>query len=197
MVRSKSKKPVLKSNHLFVSNQHGDRIQDSRFSDRIVRNLLAYRIGDTVTNNVEYCVPTSIFAKELADGVDKSELVKELQARGWLKPSIEGDRHTVKRMIDGKRIAVFAFREFWNNQEEKKIDLGSSENERDTRDARDNNVEMLTGIELRSSNDLSRGENPNGTHGTATGQGSNECPVCPVDEKHGGAAAGHVTKHTH
>ncbi|MCY7336960.1 MAG: hypothetical protein LH613_12230, partial [Chamaesiphon sp.] len=51
------KEACTKIEHLFVRNQHGDRIQDPRFPDRIVRNLLAYRIGDTVTNNVEYCVP--------------------------------------------------------------------------------------------------------------------------------------------
>ncbi len=176
------KEACTKIEHLFVSNQYGDRIQDPRFPDRVVRNLLAYRIGDTVTNNVEYCVPTSIFAKELADGVDKSELIKELHTRGWLKPSIEGDRHTVKRTIDGKRIAVFVFREFWNQQDNEQLDLSTSKNERDTWDARDNNVETLTDTGLRSSHDLSRGENTNGTHGTAMGQGSNECPVCPVDE---------------
>lgn len=55
---------------LTPAKTYGDRIQDSRFSERIVRNLLAYQVGDTVTNNVEYCVPTAIFDKELADGVE-------------------------------------------------------------------------------------------------------------------------------
>jgi hypothetical protein len=163
-------------------DQHGERIKDSRFPDRPVRNLLAYRIGDTVTNDVEYCVPTSIFAKEISNGVDKSELIKELQARGCLKPSIEGDRHTVKRTIEGKRISVFAFREFWIEAEEKQIDVGDGKKERDARDTRDSKAKTLIAEEFQVSRDLSRDENLNGTHGTAAEKNSNECPVCPVDE---------------
>ena len=176
------KEACNKIKHLFVSNQHGDRIKSPEFPDRIVRNLLAYRVGDTVTNNVEYCVPTEIFARELADGVDKLELIKELQVRKWLKPSIEGDRHTVKRTIEGNRIPVFAFREFWNEPDEKQLDLEDSKNERDTRNARDNESEILIEEGFQSSDRLSRDENPNGTHGTVTVQGANECPVCPVNE---------------
>jgi uncharacterized protein (DUF927 family) len=172
------KEACNKIKHLFVSSQYGDRIQDSRFPERIVRNLLAYRIGDTVTNNVEYCVPTAIFAKELADGVDKLELIKELHVRKWLKPSIEVDRHTVKRTIEGKRISVFAFREFWNEQ----ISLSDSKKERDARDIRDNNAEISGEEGLQASKDLSRDENLNGTHGTIIWQDANDCPVCPVDQ---------------
>jgi uncharacterized protein (DUF927 family) len=172
------KEACNKIKHLFVSSQYGDRIQDSRCPERIVRNLLAYRIGDTVTNNVEYCVPTAIFAKELADGVDKLELVKELHARKWLKPSIEVDRHTVKRTIEGKRISVFAFREFWNEQ----ISLSDSKKERDARDIRDNNAEISGEEGLQASKDLSRDENLNGTHGTIIWKDANDCPVCPVDQ---------------
>jgi uncharacterized protein (DUF927 family) len=172
------KEACNKIKHLFVSSQYGDRIQDSRFPERIVRNLLAYRIGDTVTNNVEYCVPTAIFAKELADGVDKLELIKELHVRKWLKPSIEVDRHTVKRTIEGKRISVFAFREFWNEQ----ISLADSKKERDTRDIRDNNAEISGEEGLQASKDLSRDENLNGTHGTIIWQDASDCPVCPVDQ---------------
>ena len=180
------KEACNKIEHLFVSNQHGDRIQDSRFPERIVRNLLAYRVGDTVTNNVEYCVPTAIFAKELADGVDKLELVKELHVRKWLKPSIEVDRHTVKRTIECKRISVFAFREFWNGQDKQQIDLGDSKKERDAWDTRDNNAEISSEEGLQASKELSRDENSNGTHGTIIGQGANECPECPVDQNSAG-----------
>lgn len=180
------KEACNKIKHLFVSSQYGDRIQDSRFPERIVRNLLAYRIGDTVTNNVEYCVPTAIFAKELADGVDKLELIKELHVRKWLKPSIEVDRHTVKRTIECKRISVFAFREFWNEQDKQQIDLGDSKKERDAWDTRDNHAEISSEEGLQASKELSRDENSNGTHGTIIGQGANECPECPVDQNSAG-----------
>jgi putative DNA primase/helicase len=52
--------------HLFVSNQHGDRVGDAT-NPVNVRNLLAYRHHDLLTNETEFWVPTAIFNKELAD----------------------------------------------------------------------------------------------------------------------------------
>jgi putative DNA primase/helicase len=103
--------------HLFVSNQHGDRICDLSNPDRVVRNLLAYKIGDTVTSEIEYCVPTAIFDKELADGVDRIELGRELQKRGWLKPSTDKRGLTLQRRIAGTKTRFFVFYPFWEGEQ--------------------------------------------------------------------------------
>jgi putative DNA primase/helicase len=102
--------------HLFVSNQHNDdRIADAA-SPQGTRNLLAYRSNDLVTNGVEFWVPTPVFNKEFVDGVDKSALVKELQSRGWLKPSLDPEHLTRERRIAGKKHRVFVFNQFWINE---------------------------------------------------------------------------------
>ncbi len=86
---------------------------------------------------------------------------------------------TLKRTIEGKRISVFAFREFWNGQ----ISLADSKKERDTRD---NNAETSSEEGLQASKELSRDGNLNGTHETTIGQDANDCPVCPVDQNSAG-----------
>ena len=102
--------------HLFVSNQHNvDRIADAA-SPQGTRNLLAYRSNDMVTDGVEYWVPQSIFNKEFADGVEKSQLIKELQARGWLKPSLDNRHQTIRRSIGGNRTWFYVFHQFWNDE---------------------------------------------------------------------------------
>ncbi len=102
--------------HLFVSNQHNsDRIADAQ-SPQGTRNLLAYRSNDPVTNGIEYWVPTPIFNTEFTNGVSKSELVKELQARGWLKSSLDPEHLTRERRIAGKKYRFFIFNQFWNDE---------------------------------------------------------------------------------
>lgn len=109
--------------YLFVSNQHSDRIADPKDPNRIVRNLLAYKVGDTVTDDLEYCVPTAVFDKEFADGVEKNQLIGEILGRGWLKPSTQDGRKTVQRRIDGKRVWVYAFKPFWNSSNDETGDI--------------------------------------------------------------------------
>jgi putative DNA primase/helicase len=106
------KEACNKIEYLFVTNQHSDRIADPKDPNRIIRNLLAYKIGDTVTDHLEYCVPTAVFDKEFASGVDKGQLIAELVQRGWLKPSLD-NRHTLRRRIDGKQQRVYVLNQFW------------------------------------------------------------------------------------
>jgi putative DNA primase/helicase len=101
--------------HLFVSNQHGERVGDA--SNPVnVRNLLAYRNQDLLANETEFWVPTAIFNKELTDGVDKSELIKELIERGWMKPALDKDHQTIRRRIGGQQQRFYVFCQFWTNE---------------------------------------------------------------------------------
>jgi putative DNA primase/helicase len=109
--------------HLFVSNQHGDRIADTH-NPVNVRNLLSYRHIDDLTKEAEFWVPPAIFYKELAEGVDRKELIKELQVRGWLKPSLD-DRPTLRRRLDRNRQPFFVFGQFWVADEKIEEDLGN------------------------------------------------------------------------
>jgi putative DNA primase/helicase len=53
---------------------------------KIVRNLLAYRKVGLEKETEEFWVPPTVFDKEFVMGVNKAELVKELQRLGWLLP---------------------------------------------------------------------------------------------------------------
>jgi len=69
-------------------------------------------------------VPPAIFYKELAEGVDSKALTKELQIRGWLKPSLD-DRPTLRRRLDRNRQPFFVFGQFWVAAEKIQEDLGT------------------------------------------------------------------------
>jgi hypothetical protein len=76
---------------------------------KTVRNLLGIRKVSEFGNTAEIWVPTPIFDKEFCNGVNKSELVKELQNRGWLeKPGLDG-LPTGRRVFNGKRSRFFCF----------------------------------------------------------------------------------------
>jgi putative DNA primase/helicase len=76
---------------------------------KTVRNLLGIRKVDESGATVEIWVPAAIFDKEFVVGVNKSELVKELQHRGWLeKPGVDG-LPTGRRVFNGKRSRFFCF----------------------------------------------------------------------------------------
>jgi putative DNA primase/helicase len=102
--------------YLFVSSQLSDRIAIPG-QNAIVRNLLAWKMGDTVTDGEEYLVPPAVFDRELAAGVDREALVQELVNRGWLKPSTAKGRYLVQRRVNGSRARFFAFRPFWVDEE--------------------------------------------------------------------------------
>jgi putative DNA primase/helicase len=169
---------------LFESNQHGDRIFEVGTTNPVVRNLLAYKVYDVLTQTVEFLVPTTVFNKEMAEGVDRSQLIAKLQELGYLKLSVEDDRNTVKRTILGKRRSFFAFREFWVEQKEDA--LGSDEKPTGHTGHTGQQPENRPERDTEESRTPRDSENTNGTHGTATGQSidsvSRECPVRPVEE---------------
>ena len=76
---------------------------------KTVRNLLAYRKVGLEGDTEEFWVPTTVFDKEFVVGVNKAELVKELQQRGWLTPAAYDGNPAVKRRVNGKQIRVLVF----------------------------------------------------------------------------------------
>ena len=165
---------------LFESNQHGDRIYEIGTTNPVVRNLLAYKVYDVLTHTLEYLVPVPVFNKELADGVDRSQLIAKLQELGCLKLSVEDDRNTVKRTILGKRRSFFAFHEFW--VEQKEDTFGSAQKTTGHTGHTGQQPETLSDSDSDVSREVRDSENTNGTHGTRAGQSTDPCPVCPVDE---------------
>lgn len=102
-----------KIEHLFVANEYSDRIiSPNQFgeSDRVSRNLLAYRWND------RFLVPCAIFKSiEFAGEINLSLLKKELTERGWLLPGRNGDASTVTK-IGGKCTRGYVFRRFWGEE---------------------------------------------------------------------------------
>ena len=149
--------------HLFVSNQHGDRVGDA--SNPVnVRNLLAYKSYDLLADTTEFWVPTAIFNKELADGVDKSELIKELLKREWLTKGDRADRHTNRRTMDKRQQSFFVFTPFWLDRNSQSI-IEKTEKSTDLTDLTD--YESCNGVNstFQSSPNLVRNENDNGLNG--------------------------------
>jgi putative DNA primase/helicase len=152
--------------HLFVSNQHGDRVADTH-NPVNVRNLLAYRHIDDLTKEAEFWVPPAIFDKELADGVDRKGLIKELQVRGWLKPSLD-ERPTLRRRLEiNKQQRFFVFRDFWTNDERSPSDLGNREKVVDSVDSVDSKAEISPETGFLPSPGESSSKNGSGLGGLA------------------------------
>jgi putative DNA primase/helicase len=96
--------------HLLISNEFSDRVFTlPENSDRPVRNLLAYRKLDLEGQTEEFWVPTTVFDKEFCDGVNKKELVKELQRIGWLLPPRLDGKSTHQRSRKGEAKYYFVF----------------------------------------------------------------------------------------
>jgi putative DNA primase/helicase len=114
------KNAIKRIEHLLVSNEFGDRIYHLWDGDENKpRNLLAYRSYSKGSYNEteEFWVPPSIFDKEFCDGVNKTELVKELQRIGWLVPQRSDGKAKVQRQIDKKRNYYYVFRKWQNSGE--------------------------------------------------------------------------------
>jgi putative DNA primase/helicase len=169
------KEACNKIEYLFVTNQHSDRIADAKDPNRIVRNLLAYKIGDTVTDDLEYCVPTAVFDKELADGVDKVQLIAELTQRGWLKPSTEKYRASLQRKIDGKKIRAYVFCPFWETEKH----VG-------TMGTMGTDFESVDNKGFESQDLVPTPENDMGTYGYQHNESEDSVPIVPTPEKHVG-----------
>lgn len=72
-----------------------------------MRNLLAYRKVGVEGVTEELWVPPTVFDKEFVGGVNKAELMKELQEQGWLLPSASDGRPTLERRVNGKKARYF------------------------------------------------------------------------------------------
>ena len=103
------KQAIERIEHLLVTNEFSDRVFDLRDGDtKTIRNLLAYRKVGIEGDTEEFWVPTTVFDKEFVAGVNKAELVKELQRLGWLLASSDG-RPTLERRVNGKKSRYFIF----------------------------------------------------------------------------------------
>ena len=103
------KQAIERIEHLLVTNEFSDRVFDLRDGDtKTVRNLLAYRKVGVEGDTEEFWVPTTVFDKEFVVGVNKAELVKELQRLGLLLASSDG-RPTLERRVNGKKSRYFVF----------------------------------------------------------------------------------------
>lgn len=104
------KQAIKRIEHLLVTNEFSDRVYDLRDGDdNKVRNLLAYRQVDSSGDTEEFWVPPSVFDKEFCNGVNKSELVSELQRIEWLETPPDS-RVTSRRRVNGKQMRVFVFK---------------------------------------------------------------------------------------
>ncbi len=97
------KQAIDRIQHLLVTNQFSDRVYDLRDGDdNKVRNLLAYRKVDADGDTEEFWIPPSVFDREFCNGVNKAELVKELQRIGLMVPARKDGRPIHQRKIDKK-----------------------------------------------------------------------------------------------
>jgi hypothetical protein len=96
--------------HLLVTNEFSDRVYDLRDGDtKTIRNLLAYRKVGVEGNTEEFWVPPTVFDKEFVVGVNKAELVKELQRLGWLLPPRADGKALLQRRVNNQRGYYYVF----------------------------------------------------------------------------------------
>ena len=104
------KQAIERIEHLLVTNEFSDRVFDLRDGDtKKVRNLLAYRKVGVGGVTEEFWVPPTVFDKEFVVGVNKAELVKELQRLGWLLPPRPDGTSVHTRRVNGKRVYFYVF----------------------------------------------------------------------------------------
>jgi putative DNA primase/helicase len=104
------KNAIKRIEHLLVTNEFSDRVFTlPKNGDRPVRNLLAYRKVELGGQTEEFWVPTSVFDKEFCEGVNKSELVKELQRLNWLLPPRPDGKAIRIRKIKGEANYYYVF----------------------------------------------------------------------------------------
>jgi putative DNA primase/helicase len=97
--------------HLITSNLHSDRLYDlkDRNVNQKVRNLLGYAKSDGEDTIVEIWVPISVFNSEVCQGINKQQLIAELQKRKWLPQNANDGRSTHQRKFKGKVSRYFIF----------------------------------------------------------------------------------------
>ncbi len=104
------KQAIEQIEHLLISNEFSDRVYDLREGDtKTIRNLLAYRKVGLEKETEEFWVPPTVFDKEFVLGVNKAELVKELQRLGWLLPPRADGKAFLQRQVNNKRNYYYVF----------------------------------------------------------------------------------------
>jgi putative DNA primase/helicase len=104
------KQAIERIEHLLISNEFSDRVYDLREGDtKTIRNLLAYRKVGLEKETEEFWVPPTVFDKEFVLGVNKAELVKELQRLGWLLPPRADGKAFLQRQVNNKRNYYYVF----------------------------------------------------------------------------------------
>jgi putative DNA primase/helicase len=104
------KQAIERIEHLLVTNEFSDRVMDLRDGDtKTIRNLLAYRKVGVEGVTEEFWVPPTVFDKEFVVGVNKAELVKELQRLGWLIPPRHDGTSVHQRKINKKANYFYIF----------------------------------------------------------------------------------------
>jgi hypothetical protein len=105
------KRACQRIEHLFVTEEHGDRIRrDDAGPDDRTRNLLAYKVG------LDFLVPPAVFQTEFIQGVDRDTLIKELQKRGWMAPPDSQGKNAHSRHLGAglARTRCYVFSKFWS-----------------------------------------------------------------------------------
>jgi putative DNA primase/helicase len=104
------KQACEKIKHLLITNEFSDRVMDLRDGDtKTVRNMLACRKVNAEGDTEEFWMHPLVFDKECAVGVNKAELVKELQRCGWIKQPGANGRPTHERQIAKEKKSYFIF----------------------------------------------------------------------------------------
>jgi putative DNA primase/helicase len=78
---------------------------------------LAYRKVGLEGDTEEFWVPPTVFDKEFVLGVNKAELVKELQRLGWLLPPRPDGKAIHQRKINKKANYYYIFQKRENGSE--------------------------------------------------------------------------------
>jgi putative DNA primase/helicase len=105
------KKACDRIRHLITSNLHSDRMYDlkDRNVTQKVRNLLGYVNSDSEDAITEIWIPIPVFNSDVCQGVNKAQLIAELQKRGWLASPLGDERPTHQRRFKGKLSRFFVF----------------------------------------------------------------------------------------
>lgn len=103
---------VNRIQHLFVSNEYSDRMFIPPTNGGMkVRNLLAYRKVDANSMQTEeFWVPPSVFDAEICEGMNKSELIAELQRLKIMPPPRSDGSPKYQRKIESKASYYYIFR---------------------------------------------------------------------------------------
>jgi putative DNA primase/helicase len=113
------KQAIERIEHLLVTNEFSDRVMTLHFhnvrgleadSSTKVRNLLAYRTLDNDGDTDEFWIPPQVFEKDFCGGINKTELVRELQRISWMLPPLLDGRPTHQRRIGKQKSRYFVLK---------------------------------------------------------------------------------------